>query len=359
MNYRELRVCDIPCLDFMTDPDSESILYVGPKLSWWQRRKLRKIQPEFNVIYLYDLFKGITSKKLRYNFPGVEFPQDFSAETIYGTVRAAIEKETEVSISPESKFFVWYNGVEFVALEGTKSLDYAISYLKENGDNFSQLISCGRCCLSEELREVDPREIYDLDIESCDDAPEPVSSQQPLRKKRTITSVLQTVFSPTPEEVRNHIDALLMTGFPVEVIKSWLEDRVKLSRLCITRQFNIILVDYQIEVVMGPLPKAVFLFYLRHPEGVRFTHLQDYADELLYIYEHLGKSDDPVKMKASIDSLINPFNNSISEKCAAVKTAFRKKVNDDVAKHYYIRGAQGEKKGIALNRSLVEWECEL
>ena len=34
-------------------------------------------------------------------------------------------------------------------------------------------------------------------------------------------------------------------------------------------------------------------------------------------------------------------------------------VKDSVAKNYYVTGMQGGKKGIALDRRLVEWECEL
>ena len=30
-----------------------------------------------------------------------------------------------------------------------------------------------------------------------------------------------------------------------------------------------------------------------------------------------------------------------------------------IASNYYISGAQGEKKGIPLDRSLVEWKCKL
>ena len=54
-----------------------------------------------------------------------------------------------------------------------------------------------------------------------------------------------------------------------------------------------------------------------------------------------------------------PGGNSISEKVTAVKNAFLKQISEEITKHYCIRGAQGEKKGIALDRSLVEWECEL
>ena len=36
-----------------------------------------------------------------------------------------------------------------------------------------------------------------------------------------------------------------------------------------------------------------------------------------------------------------------------------KSVRKDIACNYYVSGMQGEKKGITLDRNLVEWECEL
>lgn len=110
---------------------------------------------------------------------------------------------------------------------------------------------------------------------------------------------------------------------------------------------------------MGPLPKTVFLFYLRHSEGVMFSHLQDHIEELKYIYGHVSVNDDPKKMDESIANLTDPFNNSICEKCAAIKKAFLLQINDHIARHYYITGMQGCSKYITLDRSLVEWECEL
>ena len=160
-------------------------------------------------------------------------------------------------------------------------------------------------------------------------------------------------------ELESKVKGLLLQGFPAEIIRSWIDKPVKLSRLRITRQFRILLVDYDEEVIMRPLPKAVFLFFLRHPEGIMFSHLQDYRDELMMIYGHVCTNDDPMKMEASIAALVNPFNNSICEKCAAVKKAFMQIVTDSIARNYYITGEQGKKKGILLDRSLVEWECEL
>ncbi len=375
MMYKETRVQEIPCISFLKV--TKFNLYVGPKLSWFERRKLRKVEYQYNVLYLYDFAGCFTAEKLSYNFPGAEFPEGFSLDTIYDKI-----KESIGNVNPESKFFIRYDGKSFVAFSGgSSSLDLAISYLLDNGLKFSKV---------EAEEDISFRASYDK-VETCIDAmivepsiqydsignlAEGEKQKENIRfsirpsKEDSIHSLASERFSladsafdaqmtKAAKEVKDAIDALLMTGFPVDIIQSWLTEKVKLSRLRVTRQFKILLVDYDKEIKMGPLPKTVFLFYLRHPEGVKFSYLQDHIKELLRIYGHVSVNDDPKKMRESIASLIDPLSNSICEKCAAIKKAFVLQVNDSIAKNYYVTGMQGGKKGIALDRNLVEWECEL
>ena len=124
---------------------------------------------------------------------------------------------------------------------------------------------------------------------------------------------MQKVF----EEAEDIIKTLLLKGCPPELLLTLINQSVKLSRIRISKQFKIFLTDYDNEEIkMGPLPKTVFLFFLRHPEGVMFSHLHYYRDELLKIYGRLCNNDDPHKMEDSINRLIDPFDNSICEKCA-------------------------------------------
>ena len=333
MEYNEIRVGDIPCLEFLVD--SDAYLYVGPRLSWWERRRLRTVHTGHEVIYLYEVLDRITRRQLSYNFPGVAFPKGFSAETIFDSVRESVKEEVGIVLDPSSKFFVRYDGDEFVLFESAEKLDLVVPEKK--------------CKRKRKLLNV----FWNSSSRAMLDEMADESYEESLLES-TASAVSQEA-----DDVKKAIEKLLLTGFPVEVIKSWLEQGVKLSRLRITRQFKILLVDYDKEIKMGPLPKTIFLFYLCHPEGVKFSYLQDYVDELRHIYGRLCRNDDPEKMERSIASLVEPFNNSISEKVTAVKNAFLKQISEEITKHYCIRGAQGEKKGIALDRSLVEWECEL
>ena len=109
---------------------------------------------------------------------------------------------------------------------------------------------------------------------------------------------------------------------------------------------------------MTPLPKAVFFFFLRHPEGVIFKHLVDYKDELLEIYKNLTVSEDEQKIKESIDSITDSTKNSINEKCSRIREAFIKEICEDLAENYYITqdhksNTEPRLKLITLDRTMV------
>lgn len=136
-----------------------------------------------------------------------------------------------------------------------------------------------------------------------------------------------------------------------------LKHQIKFSRITITKDCTVLLTDYDNkEVKMEPMTKAVFLLYLKHPEGIAFKQLPDYRKELADIYERikpLGLNDRVVK---SIEDVTNPLLNSINEKCSRVKAAFLPLVDASLVDHYYIIGKGGEEKKILLPRNLVIWE---
>ena len=135
-----------------------------------------------------------------------------------------------------------------------------------------------------------------------------------------------------------------------------LKNQVKLSRLTITKDYAIILSDYNNkEVKMEPLVKAVYLLFLNHPEGLAFKTLPSYRDELTKIYSRLrpfGLNNQAIR---SIEDVTNPLLNSINEKCSRIRAAFISEVDSSLADQYYIIGKSGEPKKISLPRDLVIW----
>lgn len=108
------------------------------------------------------------------------------------------------------------------------------------------------------------------------------------------------------------------------------------SKIEITADYKILLSDYGKEVKMTPLQKTLYIFYLRHPEGVEFKMLSAYYDELLAIYKVLSNRENLEKQQHSIRRLVDATDNAINEKCSRIKEAFLKVVDDFVAQNYYI-----------------------
>lgn len=157
----------------------------------------------------------------------------------------------------------------------------------------------------------------------------------------------------TPEEIAAELSQLvrelvaagrndlLLRSIGVSVLEELRIEAAKsrLSRLLITKDYRIILVDYNNkEVEMTPVHKAVYLLFLNHPEGIEFKKLSEYRDELLRYYMATARLMDKQTIIESVDMLVNPLNNSINEKCSRIKSIFLNMMNQYTANYYIISG---------------------
>ena len=159
------------------------------------------------------------------------------------------------------------------------------------------------------------------------------------------------------EDMNVRVQKLRAKGLNEWTFRSLFKTKAQLSRLVITKDYRILLPDYNdIEVKMEPLVKAVFFLFLNHPEGIIFKELADYREELLNIYKKLKPMGLNKRTIQSIEDVTNPLLNSINEKCARIRSAFVKEFEEGLAKNYYITGERGEVKKIALPRNMVVWK---
>ncbi|MBR5684785.1 MAG: hypothetical protein IKX18_01365 [Muribaculaceae bacterium] len=176
-------------------------------------------------------------------------------------------------------------------------------------------------------------------------------------KKETADDLFGTESEVLISEIRARIQALVNKGVNTIILHNIVDEAERLSPLHITKDFRFILPEYNnLEIVMPALPKAVFILFLRHPEGIRFKDLVDYRDELLNIYRALNPIGGTQRQLQSVKEITNPMSNSINEKCARIREAFIKHFDDRLAQNYYITGKKGEPKRIILEPSLVVWE---
>ena len=112
--------------------------------------------------------------------------------------------------------------------------------------------------------------------------------------------------------------------------------RGKLSRLVITKDYRFLLTDYDREVELQPVHKAVYLLFLAHPEGIEFKRLSEYREELTHYYMATAKLMDKEKIIEGVDHLVNPLDNAINEKCSRIKKVFLDMMDEYTASYYII-----------------------
>lgn len=157
-------------------------------------------------------------------------------------------------------------------------------------------------------------------------------------------------------EVQMLVERLRQSGVGEIALMRLFKPTQELSRIHV-RYGRIFLPDYNNkEIKMPPLSKAIYMLYLRHPEGIKFAYLPDYREELLHLYELISGRESREDIRRSIDDVTDPTRNSINEKCSRIKQAFLREFDDSIAQHYYITGERGEAKKILLPREKVIWE---
>lgn len=161
-------------------------------------------------------------------------------------------------------------------------------------------------------------------------------------------------------EIKVRVEELRRRGILEYQLRELIESTPTLSRLIITNDFRLFLPDYHnIEIKITPLPKAVFLLFLRHPEGIFFKKISEYRKELLYLYRQVTHSLNEQTVQKSIDAVTDPTNNSINEKCARIRESFLREFDEAYAKYYFITGKRGEPKQIILPQEKIIWEARL
>lgn len=133
---------------------------------------------------------------------------------------------------------------------------------------------------------------------------------------------------------------------------------IKLNRLIIAKDSTILLADCQKEIKMEPIVKAVYLLFLKHPEGIAFKYLPDYRKELTDLFQKIKPFGLTERAIRSIEDVTNPLLNSINEKCSRIRAAFLPEVDSSLLEQYIVTGKGGEAKKISLPRDLVTWEEE-
>ena len=148
---------------------------------------------------------------------------------------------------------------------------------------------------------------------------------------------------------------------PVEKRRGWFEHfhipAIIESELHVTKEYKqLVLEDYSTEIELEPLMKTLYVFYLKHPEGVRRNDIRDHLEELEKIYTKITNKSDLEKVKKSIDSLVDISGKSFDEKISKIKKYLIELLGEKLAANYLISKTISEEYKIKLDFQKIKFD---
>ena len=269
------------------------------------------------------------------------------AQDSYGSYNRALK---EISEGQKQGHWIWYVFPQIKGLGHSYNSEFFGISSKEEAKAYLDYPVLGS-----RLREI-TQALLDCPVQSADD----ILGFPDVLKVRSCMTLFDLV---SPNDIFNDVlfkyyegqrcdKTIWRLGFHDDKLKNL----VKYSRITVTKEGAVMLTDYNLEVKLEPLTKAVYLLFLKHPEVIAFKQLPDYKEELTRLYLHLRPNGLTDRVVKSIEDVTNPLHNSINEKCSRIKSIIQAEVDVSIADQYFITGKGGEPKKITLPRKLVVWE---
>ena len=153
----------------------------------------------------------------------------------------------------------------------------------------------------------------------------------------------------------SHSDPKPLLGDSLSIASPLIFSSQELSQLVIDNDLHLRLPLYQnAEIKLHPLSKALYVLFLRHPEGIELRNIDQHRDELEQIYDIIMPGRDIDAGQDIIDNVVNPLSGTLLQNLSRIKRFFKTIIMDDeLAANYYITGRRGEAYSISLPRDLV------
>ena len=326
----------------------QSVIYYDPKgeseFSKYIASHLSEIKSCFyrnekQFWYLPDVCKSITKEQIKYRYP------KWSGELLYEVHNDALKKCLYDDTIGACFFLkVAYAEDEFYC--------YELEQFNKISLNDQIELFCTETA-------ADERQYSANDVRFSISPNKPNTNIPVFEKQYTFADTAFDV-NKISAELEQVISKLKKDGIEQFVLQCMVPVEEKLSKLLVTSNYEILLPDYEnLSIEMTPLAKSVFLLFLKNTEGINFKDLVDYKEDLASIYLKITNRNSCGVIYDTIMRVVDPTQNTINENCSRIKEAFLKKIDESIAKNYYITGAKGENKKIILPRELVEWQCEI
>jgi len=148
---------------------------------------------------------------------------------------------------------------------------------------------------------------------------------------------------------------------PVEHRRGWFKHfftpQIELSEIHITKDFNqIVLEKYETELNFEPLMKTLYVFFLKHSEGVKKTFLIDYKSEIEQIYRQISKKSDYEKVQQSLVKMISGDGKSFDEKISKIKKYLIDLLGEKLALNYIVSKTESDTYVISIPIEKIKFD---
>jgi len=125
------------------------------------------------------------------------------------------------------------------------------------------------------------------------------------------------------------------------------------SPVLVDEHFRILLPGYDMEIKMNALWKAIYILFLRHPEGIVLKQMPSFRDELAHIYYAMGCGEYE-RMEATLDDVTMPGSDNFRQYLSKINHAFTSVLAADLAQHYIISGQRGKEYRIRAKSEVAQ-----
>lgn len=126
------------------------------------------------------------------------------------------------------------------------------------------------------------------------------------------------------------------------------------SRISISDKAIITLLDYDIIVNMPELWKTIYIFFLRHPEGILLIDISNYSDELKEIYKICRPTATIEMVNSAIANLVHHDGASFNQKRSRLNKKITDLLKEPRCQHYIIGGIRNQPYSIRIRRDLID-----
>ena len=152
------------------------------------------------------------------------------------------------------------------------------------------------------------------------------------------------------EEARRRLEEMGVTDGHAEANKDPVE-------LFIDRNYAVRLGSHQGTLIpLRPLVRALFILFLKHPEGILPKDREHFREELEKIYEIIAPNVSSEDRRRRIGRLMDLQDNAFSENLSVLNATLDRALPLPHARYWKVQGYNGHPRRIPLSPLLVHWE---